>query len=161
MILVVAAKELVRGYRLWLGSLMAIVVASAVCAATLAQVETESTLSAKASASLQSTSWGVIVFSLLAAVSVTGATTNLAVTSGRRGYALLQLAGLLPRQVTAMVLAQLVMLAAVGTGLGVGLGSIFARRYWIWLLRRPVPLKALSSSMVAGLSGGRFACLLV
>ena len=127
MIPVVAAKELVRGYRLWLGSLIVVVASSAICAAALAQIETASTLSSKASASLQSTSWGVIVFSLLAAIAVTGATTNLAVASGRRGYALLQLAGLLPRQVTAMVLSQLVMLAVIGTGLGVVIGRAIAQ----------------------------------
>ena len=127
MILVVAAKELVREYRLWLGSLVVIVAASAICAAALAQIETAATLSVKAGASLQSTSWGVIVFGLLAAIAVTGATTNLAVASGRRGYALLQLAGLLPRQVTVMVLTQLVMLAVIGTGLGVALGRVIAQ----------------------------------
>ncbi|PJJ61927.1 FtsX-like permease family protein [Compostimonas suwonensis] len=127
MILVVAAKELVRGYRLWLGSLIVVVAASAVCAATLAQIETAAALPAEASGSLQSASITVLAFTVLAAIAITGATTNLAVASGRRGYALLQLAGILPRQVTAMVLAQLVMLALIGTGTGVGLGRIIAQ----------------------------------
>lgn len=127
MIFVVAAKELVRGYQLWLGSVIVIIASAAVCAAALAGFETAGTLSDEASGSLQSASGAVVAFGLMAAIAITGATTNLAVASGRRGYALLQLAGLLPRQVTAMVLAQLVMLALVGTGVGVGLGRIIAQ----------------------------------
>lgn len=127
MILVVAAKELVRGYQLWAGSLIVIAASSAVCAAALAQFETAATLSASASTSLLSMSQGIVAFGLLAAIAVTGATTNLAVASGRRGYALLQLAGLLPRQLVMMVLAQLVMLAVIGTGIGVALGRAIAQ----------------------------------
>ena len=124
MILVVAAKELVRGYRLWVGSLIVIVASSAVCAAALAQFETASTLSAAASRSLLSTSQGIVAFGLLAAIAVTGATTNLAVASGRRGYALLQLAGLLPRQLVTVVLTHG---DVDGTGVGIGVSALRVR----------------------------------
>lgn len=127
MILVVAARELVRGYRLWLGGLIVIVASSALVAAAMAELETAATLPSEAAASLQSESWGVIAFCLLASIAITSATTNLAIASGRRGYALLQLAGLLPRQVTGMVFAQLVMLALISTGAGVGLGRVIAQ----------------------------------
>lgn len=127
MILLVAAKELVRGYRLWAGSLIVIIASSALCAAALAQFETAALLSDAEGESLRSMSQGIVAFGLLAAIAITAATTNLAVASGRRGYALLQLAGLLPRQLTFMVLAQLVMLAVIGTGIGVGVGRLIAQ----------------------------------
>lgn len=127
MILRVAAKELIRGYRLWVGSLIAIVASSAVCAAVLAQFATAATLTDAQGDELLSMSRGIIAFSLLAAVAVTAATTNLAVASGCRGYALLQIAGVLPRQIVAIVLTQLVMLAVIGSGIGVGLGRLIAQ----------------------------------
>lgn len=127
MILRVAAKELVRSYRLWVGSLVVIIASSAVCAAALAQFATAATLSEVEGDSLRSMSQGIIAFALLAAITITAATTNLAVASGRRGYALLQLAGFLPRQLVVMVLSQLVMLTLVGTSLGIACGRLIAQ----------------------------------
>lgn len=127
MIFLVAAKELVRGYRLWAGSLIVIIASSAVCAAALAQFETAAVLSEGEGESLRSMSMGIFAFGMLAAIATAAATTNLAVASGRRGYALLQLAGLLPRQLTVMVLTQLVMLAVVGTGVGLVVGRGIAQ----------------------------------
>ena len=128
MILVVAAKELVlAGIGCGWAALLSSSRLLAVCAAALAQFETASTLSASRSRSLLSTSQGIVAFGLLAAIAVTGATTNLAVASGRRGYALLQLAGLLPRQLVTVVLTQLVMLAVIGTGIGVAIGRVIAQ----------------------------------
>ncbi|WP_417555687.1 FtsX-like permease family protein [Microbacterium sp.] len=126
-LLLVAAKELARGYRLWLGSLVVIIASAAVCAATLAQFDTAEMLPAAHGDSLRSMSSGIFAFSMLAAIAITSATTNLAVASGRRGYALLQLAGFLPRQLTILVFAQLFMLALLGTGIGIGVGRLIAQ----------------------------------
>lgn len=143
MIVRVAVKELVRGYRLWLGGLLVVIASSAICAAALAQFETAAALSDTAGESLRSMSQGIIAFGLLAALSITGATTNLAVASGRRGYALLQLAGFLPRQLTSMVFAQLILLAIVGTGMGVALGRVIAQPLLdITVIQTAVPVGA-------------------
>ncbi|MFV0435179.1 MAG: hypothetical protein ACK5LO_14550 [Leucobacter sp.] len=127
MILLVAAKELVRGYRLWAGSLVVIIASSALCSAAFAQFETAALLPDAMGESLRSMSQGIVAFGLLAAIAITAATTNLAVASGRRGYALLQFAGLLPRQVTLMVLVQLVVLAVIGASIGIGVGRLLAQ----------------------------------
>ncbi|MGO1506417.1 MAG: FtsX-like permease family protein [Microbacterium sp.] len=126
MIAIVAAKELVRDWRLWIGGLLMIAVATMVLSAVISQFETAATLSPADGDSLASMTQGTILFTVLAAVAVTGATTNLAISSGRRGYALLQLAGVLPRQVTVVVLIQLCLLALTGTGAGLILGRLTA-----------------------------------
>ncbi|MGO1851755.1 FtsX-like permease family protein [Microbacterium sp.] len=125
MIIRVAVRELVRGWRLWAGSIIVIVASSAVCAAAMSQFETAATLGDDGVA-LQSMSQVILAFGLLSAIAVTAATTNLAVASGRRGYALLQLAGVLPRQLVLIVFSQLVILSLVGSILGLGVGRLAA-----------------------------------
>lgn len=125
MIIRVAVRELVRGWRLWAGSIIVIVASSAVCAAAMSQFETAATLGDDGVA-LQSMSQVILAFGLLSAIAVTAATTNLAVASGRRGYALLQLAGVLPRQLVLIVFSQLFILALVGSTLGLGIGRLAA-----------------------------------
>ena len=124
MIAIVAAKELVREWRLWIGGFSMIAVATMVLSAVISQFETAATLSPADGDSLVSMTQGTILFTVLAAVAVTGATTNLRDQFGRRGYALLQLAGILPRQVTLVVLIQLCLLALTGTGAGLILGRV-------------------------------------
>ncbi|KRC60865.1 hypothetical protein ASE14_07830 [Agromyces sp. Root81] len=126
MIISVAARELVRGWRLWAGSLAVIVASAAVCAAAISQFETAAALPEDDGVALQSMSQGIVAFGLLAAIAITAATTNLAVASGRRGYALLQLAGALPRQLVVIVFVQLLILAATGVSLGLGVGRLLA-----------------------------------
>lgn len=107
--------------------LVVIAASAAVCAAAISQFETAAALSGSAGATLQSMSQAIVAFGLLAGIAVTAATTNLAIAQGRRGYALLQLAGVLPRQLVSVVFTQLVILAILGTGLGLGLGRLIAR----------------------------------
>ena len=67
---------------------------------------------------LQTLVWEVIVFSSFAAVAVLVSAANLTVSVQRRSYALWQLANVDPRLVSAVVLAQLVVVALLGAVCG-------------------------------------------
>ncbi|MFD5601363.1 FtsX-like permease family protein [Leucobacter sp. NPDC058333] len=127
MIASVAVRELLREWRLWVGSFVVIAATAAILSAVISQFATAAALTEDQSDSLLSMTRGMLVFTLLAGVAVASSTTNLAVASGRRGYALLQIAGVLPRQVTAIVATQLVILALFATALGLGGGVLAAR----------------------------------
>lgn len=62
--------------------------------------------------------WIVLVFSAIAAVAVLVSAANLTVSVQRRSYALWQLANVSPRWVGVVVLAQLAVVAVLGTGVG-------------------------------------------
>lgn len=67
---------------------------------------------------MQSFAWSILPFSAVAAIAVLSSAANLTVSAQRRSYALWQLANVSPRRVSAVVLAQLALVAILGAACG-------------------------------------------
>lgn len=86
---------------------------------------------------LQTLVWEVIIFSSFAAVAVLVSAANLTVSVQRRSYALWQLANVDPRLVSAVVLAQLVVVALLGAVCGTLLEAATYVPLFPWVFSSP------------------------
>lgn len=122
-----AARELMRNWRVWLGALIVMISATAGLYAIMLHIGTAVSLPPSQGRPILSLAYGEFAFTALAAITATASTVGYAVSETRTGYARLQLAGVLPRQVAVAVILQLLISGVLGTVLGIGLGSVIAQ----------------------------------
>lgn len=127
MITRIALKELCRAWRVWVGTFVVVVTATAGVSALFLHIATATILPAEQGRPIFSIVYGQVAFLLLAAVSTTASNAEYAVVETRTGYARMQLAGVLPRQVKLVVVAQLFIVAVVGSFLGLVVGVIITQ----------------------------------
>lgn len=119
-------RDLLAGSRIWLGAfaIAAVSAAAGDVAATL--IATGASLPTLEALGLFAVSGASLVFSAIATLVILSAATTLTVALQRRSYALWQIVGVAPRTVTRIVLAQLAIVALLGSLVGALLGAAVA-----------------------------------
>jgi putative ABC transport system permease protein len=111
-------SDLVANARVWLGALLIAAATATVGAIVAGDIETAFAAGGNEALALYGISGTVAAFTVITALVVVGAVTNLTVTLQQRGYALWQLVGLRPTLVRLVVTAQLLVVSIVGSVLG-------------------------------------------
>lgn len=104
--------------RVWIGTLAVAITAGFVGALAAGLIETGIAHGGQVQKSLDSSSSVVIMFTAITALIVLNSSANLAVALQQRSYALWQLVGIRPSYIGLVVLAQLVIVAALGAMIG-------------------------------------------
>ena len=86
---------------------------------------------------VETLAFAVLLFSSVAAVAVLASAANLTVSAQRRSYALWQLANVGPRQVSAVVLAQMAVVAVLGAAAGTLLEAATFGPLFPWVFSSP------------------------
>lgn len=121
-----AIQTLGRSLVIWLGTLVVVILSSVGVSVMIIHINTAMEAPSAQSKALLSVLYAGCAFLLLAAITGIAGTAGYAVTECAGSYALLGIVGVQPRQLVAVVLAQLTLLGIVGGGLGVTLGALGA-----------------------------------
>ncbi|MCO8272787.1 hypothetical protein M1L60_19515 [Actinoplanes sp. TRM 88003] len=111
-------SDLVANARIWLGALLIAAATATVGAVVASDIQTAVAAGGNEALALYGISGTVAVFTLITALIVVGAVTDLTVTLQQRGYALWQLVGLRPGLVRLVVTAQLFVVSLLGGAVG-------------------------------------------
>ncbi|WP_250035688.1 FtsX-like permease family protein [Paractinoplanes maris] len=107
-------SDLIANGRIWLGALLIAAATGLVGAVVASDIETASAAGGNDALALYGISGTVAAFTVVTALIVVGAVTNLTVTLQQRGYALWQLVGLRPGLVRLVVTTQLLVVSLAG-----------------------------------------------
>ncbi|WP_250000888.1 FtsX-like permease family protein [Actinoplanes sp. M2I2] len=107
-------SDLVANRRIWLGALLIATATALVGAVVASDIQTAVAAGGTEALALYGLSGTVAAFTLVTALIVVGAVTNLTVTLQQRGYALWQLVGLSPGRVRLVVTTQLFTVSLLG-----------------------------------------------
>ncbi|MGK5681157.1 hypothetical protein [Actinoplanes sp. URMC 104] len=111
-------SDLVANARIWLGALLVAAATAAVGAVVASDIQTAVAVGGSEALALYGISGTVAAFTVITALIVVGAVTNLTVTLQQRGYALWQLVGIRPGLVRLVVTTQLLLVSLLGSAAG-------------------------------------------
>src|SRR5690348_3235017 len=107
-------SDLVANARIWLGALLIATATATVGAVVASDIQTAVAAGGNEALALYGISGTVAAFTVITALIVVGAVTNLTVTLQQRGYALWQLVGLRPGLIRLVVTTQLALVSLLG-----------------------------------------------
>ena len=142
--------ELLVEARTWVGAGVVAGTAAAVGAVAACLLQSAVEVGGTAGLALYPIAGVVVVFSLVATLVVLSSVAALTISSQQRSHALWQLIGMDPRQVRAIVLAQLSLVALAGSLAGTAVAAPLVLPFCRWVLRGSSGLQQVAVSFGPG-----------